>query len=133
LDYQSQLLWSDGLRLLTGTVFDITCNTAQYGQRTFTVGGKTAIGTYFNASQCPNTPDTIGWFAVLNQFGGNYMFVMYVDPYSAYNDSRGDLQNILDTVEFHAPAASSATPAVPTKPAGPPPTNTPQSAGTSSP
>ncbi len=129
LDYQSQLIWTASLQLLTGTVFDITCNTAQYGQRTFMVGGLSAVGTYFNASQCPSTPDTIGWFAALNQFGGNYMFVMYVDPSSSYNDSRGDLQAILDTVVFHAPVQATRAATSAATRSGPPPTNTPSSVG----
>ncbi len=119
LDYQSQLLWSDGLRLLQGTVFDMTCNVGRYQQLTFTVGGQNAVGAYFNASQCPDTPDTVGWFAGLNQFGGNYLFYVYIDPVDAYNEGRAEVQKVLDSVQFHAPKAVSATLG------GPPPTNTP--------
>lgn len=124
LDYQSQMLWSDGLRLLQGTVLDISCNVGRYDQRAFMVGGKVGVGAYYNASQCPDAPDTVGWFAGLNQFGGNYLFYVYIDPITAYNDGRGELQKILDTVVFRAPVpVTSQTPG--STQVGPPPTNTP--------
>ncbi|MEP7285750.1 MAG: hypothetical protein ABI947_08280 [Chloroflexota bacterium] len=117
MSYQMQLLWGDGLRLLQGTVVGLMCNVGRYEQLTFTVGGQPGVGAYYNVSKCPDEPDTAGWFVGLNQFGGNYLFYTYVEPIEAYNEGRGDLQKILDTVVFHAPAAT---------PGGPPPTNTPK-------
>jgi hypothetical protein len=86
-------------------VVDITCNVGRYDQRTFLIGGHPAIGAYFNAT-CTDVPNTVGWFAGLNQFGGNYLFYMYVDPIEAYNDGRSEVQKILDTVVFHPPTPS---------------------------
>ena len=118
LDYQSELLWSDGLRMLQGTVLDITCNVGHYNEQTFSIGGKPGIGAYYNASQCPGTPDTAGWFAGVNQFGVSYLFYVYIDPIDAYNDGRGDIQKMLDAIQFLQPTVAPA-------PNGPPPTNTP--------
>jgi hypothetical protein len=112
---QAQALWGDGLRLLQGTVVDITCNMGHYGQRAFTVGGLPAVGEVFAASQCEGEPDTAGWFAGLNQFGGNFLFYVYFDPAPAYNSGRAEVQRILDTVTFRRPGPA---------PVGPPPTNT---------
>jgi|SRR5581483_1974277 hypothetical protein len=116
---QTQMLWADGIRLLQGTVVDVTCNVGNYGQREFTVGGLPAVGEYFAASQCQGEPDTAGWFAGLNQFGGNFIFYVTIEPVEAYNNGRNDVQKILDSVVFHKPGAK-ATPSL----AGPPATNT---------
>ncbi len=115
-DLQGQMIWADGLRLLQGTILDITCNVGHFGQRTLTIGAQQAIGEYFAASQCQGEPDTAGWFAGLRQPGGNFLFYAYIDPVQAYNQGRPEVQQILDTVVFHSPSA--------TRPAGPPPTNT---------
>src|SRR5258708_28479180 len=74
IDQQTQFLWSDGIRLLQGTIVDISCNVGRYDQQFFKIGGKDAVGAYFNASQCADIPDTVGWFAGLNQYGGNFLF-----------------------------------------------------------
>jgi hypothetical protein len=105
----AQLLWADGLRLLQGSVVGITCNVGQYGQRTFTIGGKPGVGAYFQVVQCQGEPDTAGWFVGMRQNGRSLLFYMFVDPITAYNDARKDLQAILDTVVF-APPAAGATP-----------------------
>ncbi|MCC7446526.1 MAG: hypothetical protein IT324_03870 [Anaerolineae bacterium] len=114
-DLQAQAIWADGLRLLQGTVLDLTCNVGHFGQRTLTIGGQQAIGEYFAASQCQGEPDTAGWFAGLKQGGGTFLFYAYIDPVQAYNQGRPEVQQILDTVAFHTPSA--------TRPAAPP-TNT---------
>ncbi len=116
---QTQMLWADGIRLLQGTVVDVTCNVGNYGQREFTVGGQPAVGEYFAASQCQGEPDTAGWFAGLNQFGGNYLFYVTIEPVEAYNNGRNEVQKVLDSVVCHKPGAK-ATPSL----AGPPATNT---------
>jgi len=114
-DLQAQAIWADGLRLLQGTVLDLTCNVGHFGQRTLMIGGQQAIGEYFAASQCQGEPDTAGWFAGLRQGGGNFLFYAYIDPVQAYNQGRPEVQQILDTVVFRTTSA--------TRPAAPP-TNT---------
>jgi hypothetical protein len=110
LSYQQQLLWSDGIRLLQGTVVEITCNVGTYEQRFFQVGPMTGIGAYFNVSQCPDEPDTVGWFAGVNASTTNYLFYAYVEPIQTYNEGRTQLQTILDTVTFKTPAIPTNTP-----------------------
>jgi hypothetical protein len=117
-DLRQQMLWADGNRLLQGTIVDITCNVGSSGQRVdFSIGGQPAVGQYFSSSQCQGEPDTIGWFAGVHRFGGNFLFYMFVEPVEAYNVGRADLQVVLDTVVFQDPHL---TPTF----AGPPPTNT---------
>jgi hypothetical protein len=110
LSYIQQLLWSDGLRLLQGTVVEITCNVGTYEQRFFHIGNETGIGAYFNVTQCPNEPETVGWFAGVNVGSANYLFYAYIEPIQSYNEGRADLQNILNTVTFKALPISTNTP-----------------------
>ncbi len=105
--------------MLQGTVMDITCNVGHYDEQHFSIGGKQAVGAYYNTSQCPDTPDTAGWFAGINQFGMNYVFYVYIDPIDSYNEGRPDIQKILDSVQFMPLPTNTPTPN------GPPPTNTP--------
>jgi hypothetical protein len=105
-------LHRDGLRLLKGTVLDITCNIGNYGLRTdLTVGKLPAIGESFNASQCQSDTDVIGWFAGLRQHDKDYLFYVYIEPVSAFNDIALDAQAVLDTVQFVPPAQQTLTPA----------------------
>jgi hypothetical protein len=90
----------DGLRLLQGTVVDITCNVGTAGVRNFAVGGVQGVGTYFNINQCQDEPDTAGWFVGVNPFGRSYLFYIYIEPITTYNDARGDMQKLLDSVVF---------------------------------
>ena len=107
-------LHTDGLRLLRGTVLDITCNVGNYGLRTdVTVGKLPAIGESFAASQCQGESDVIGWFAGIEQFERDYLFYVLVDPTSAFNDVALDAQGILDSVQFQPPPVVDAT-ALPT-------------------
>jgi hypothetical protein len=110
MDLISQMLWTDGLRLLQGTVVDITCNVGTAGVRNFTVGGVQGVGTYFNINQCQNEPDTAGWFAGVNPYGRSYLFYIYMEPITTYNDARGDMQKLLDTVVFQQPTPITVTP-----------------------
>ena len=103
-DLVAQMLWTDGLRLLQGTVVDITCNVGTAGQRVFSLGEIEGIGTYFNINQCQGEPDTAGWFVGVSQHGRNYLFYAFIEPIEAYNDARAELQAILDTVVFEPPA-----------------------------
>jgi hypothetical protein len=107
-DFARSMLWTDGLRLLQGTVVDITCNVGTSGESDFTVGGRPAVGTYFNITGCQGEPDTAGWFAGVTSEGGNLLFYAYVEPIEAYNDARGDLQTVLDSVRYAI--VSTATP-----------------------
>ncbi len=112
-DILSQMLWTDGLRLLQGAILDITCNVGTTGQRAFSVGPVQGVGTFFNVTGCQGEPETAGWFVGVNQYGRNYLFYAYVEPVESYNDARGDLQKILDTVQFVAPATGTPAPATP--------------------
>jgi hypothetical protein len=108
-DFTRQMLWTDGLRMLQGTVLDITCNVGTTDQQAFTVGGKPGIGTFFNVSQCQGEVDTAGWFVGTQQFGRSYLFYVYAEPVEAYNESRATLQQILDSVVFEPPPTPSPT------------------------
>jgi hypothetical protein len=116
-DMQQQMLWADGLRLLQGTVVDITCNVGNHSRGEFKIGGQPAYGEYFAAVQCQAEPDATGWFAGLNQYGGNFLFYVLIEPPQAYNNGRSEMQKILDTVVFRKPGETAV---------GPPPTNTSQ-------
>jgi hypothetical protein len=97
----NQQLLSDGLRLLHGTVLDASCTFGNYGHTDFTVGGQEAIGQLFQAAACQdNSPDVAGWYAGVRQAGTNLLFYAYVQPVSAYNNGRADVQRILDSVVF---------------------------------
>lgn len=102
-DFVSRMLWADGLRLLQGTVLDITCNVGTAGEQAFTIGGIPAVGTYFNVTGCQGEPDTAGWFAGVNQYGRNFLFYAYIEPIESYNSARPDMQRLLDTIRFTAP------------------------------
>ncbi|MBX3085315.1 MAG: hypothetical protein KF716_27020 [Anaerolineae bacterium] len=103
-------LHSDGLRLLRGTVVDITCNIGNYGLRTdLTVGKLPAIGESFAASQCQSESDVIGWFAGIEQYDEDYLFYVLIDPTDAFNDVALDVQNILDSVQFQPPPVVDVT------------------------
>jgi hypothetical protein len=72
-------------------------------QREYNVGGLTAIGTQFAAVDCPELPDTRGWFAGLRQYNLNYIFYVYTGPISAMDTAEAELQSILNTVLFSVP------------------------------
>lgn len=115
-DLVNQQLLSDGLRLLRGTVLDASCTFGNYGHTDFTVGGQPAVGQLFQAAACQdNSPDVAGWYAGLRQAGKNLLFYAYIQPVSAYNNGRADVQHILDSVVF-----SSVTATPPGTPAAPP-------------
>lgn len=104
-------LWADGLRFLRGGVLDISCNvgTDLEGRTTFRIGDREdAVGTYFSAVDCLNEADTAGWFAGLNEQGGNFVFYTFTDPLEGIDPARGPLQDILNSIHFHD--LSTATP-----------------------
>jgi hypothetical protein len=98
-------MWIDGLRLLRALVFDPACNLGTDAEREFTVGGLAAVGTNFRAVDCPDAPNTKGWFAGVTVNEVNFVFYMYTDPIDALKDNVPfELQAILDSVVFSVPA-----------------------------
>ncbi len=103
-------LWLDGLRLLRLAVIEEGCNIGTDLRRDYSIGGLASVGTSFAAVDCPQTPDTRGWFAGLNQFGLNYAFFMYADPIEAMDTGEGEMQAILDSITFQNIPMASPTP-----------------------
>jgi hypothetical protein len=112
--FQSQTvqpdLWSDGLRLLRLAILEQGCNIGTDLRREYTVGGRAAVGTQFSAVDCPELPDTRGWFAGVSEGGLNFVFYVFADPIEAMNSAEPYLQSVLDGVEFHVPQIVTATP-----------------------
>ncbi len=99
--YGQPNLWVDGLRLLRALVFDPRCNIGTAAQQRYTVGGKDAVGTQFAAVDCPDAPDTKGWFAGLTVDDVNFVFYVYTDPITAMDGvAKQELQAVLDGVVF---------------------------------
>lgn len=105
-------LWSDGLRLLRLAVIEQGCNIGTDLRMSYSVGDLPASGTQFSAVDCPQLPDTRGWFAGLQEGGINFVFYVYTEPISAMNTAGDELQLILDSARFTVPtpAATTATP-----------------------
>ncbi len=105
-------VWTDATRLLRLAIVEQGCNVGTDLRRNYSVGGLQATGTQFAAVDCPELPDTRGWFAALRQFNVNFVFYMYTDPITAMDDetTTQDLQAILDTVQFVMPEVPAATP-----------------------
>lgn len=105
-------LWADGLRLLRLAVIEQGCNVGTDMRLDYTIGGLSASGTQFAAVDCPELPDTRGWFAGLRDRGINFVFYAFAEPITAMDGSAADeLQAILDTVSFRVPESVTATPA----------------------
>ncbi|MBZ0298753.1 MAG: hypothetical protein K8J31_03385 [Anaerolineae bacterium] len=94
-------LWSDGLRLFRTTMVDQGCNAGTDLERPYSVGGRTGRGTKFAIVDCPDTPDTRGWFVGVQEGGLNFVFYVYTEPIEAMDTADTELQAILDSVEFH--------------------------------
>lgn len=93
--------WADGLRLLYLAVLEPDCQVSLDVERTFKVGGLDAVGTYFAAFECPETPDTRGWFAVLQHEDVNFAFYTYADPMDILNGpALNELQAMLDRLRI---------------------------------
>ncbi|MBE2193711.1 MAG: hypothetical protein IAE83_06010 [Anaerolinea sp.] len=116
VDLVSQMLWADGLRLLQGTLVDITCNVGTSGQRPLKVGGVDGVGTFFNVSGCQDEPETAGWFVGVSPYGRNLLFYAYIEPITAYNEARNTLQGILDGVVFTSPPTATPAPSATSAP-----------------
>jgi hypothetical protein len=93
-------LYADGLRLLRLAIVEPGCNVGTDIRREYSIGGMTAVGTGFSAVDCPQLPDTRGWFAGLRWNDINYIFYMYTDPIEAMDTARDELQEILDSLRF---------------------------------
>lgn len=94
-------LWSDGLRLFRTAMVERGCNAGTDLQRPYTVGGRTGSGTKFAIVDCPETPDTRGWFVGLQEQGLNFVFYIYAEPIEAMDAADSELQAVLDTIQFH--------------------------------
>lgn len=97
-------LWADGLRLFRLALVDQGCNPGTDLQRPYSVGGLAATGTQFAIVDCPESPDTRGWFAGLQVGGLNFVFYLYAEPITAMDTAWDELQAILDTAVFNVPA-----------------------------
>ena len=94
-------LYNDGLRILRLAVLDPQCNIGTDVERNYGIGGRPARGTVFSAVNCPNEPDTRGWFAALQQDGLNFAFYMLGLPIEVMDgDAPLEMQAILNTVDF---------------------------------
>lgn len=117
-----QMILSDGFRLLRGTVVDISCQVGVYAD-VFKLGGTPVTGQRFQTVGCQDgTPDNAGWYVGAFPNNRELLIYAYVEPVSAYNSGRADLQHILDTVQFSVSAATPATSVIGTSAA---PTNAP--------
>jgi hypothetical protein len=116
LEFMQRALYSDGVRFLQGTVFDISCNVGIFGQTPLSIGEVESIGSYFGVNGCTNEPDTAGWFVGTQQYNMSFLFFVFIEPTTAYNDLRGSLQAVLDTVIFNDPRAGTPTPQPTTAP-----------------
>ncbi len=101
-------LWADGVQILRGSLIGQACNLGLYDQQTFSVGGVEGVGADYQSSDCPDEPDSAGWFVVVRAEGSTFAFYTAVDPWEALPRYRKALQTILDTVEF-TPAEQQAT------------------------
>lgn len=91
----------DGLRLLRLAVVEAGCNIGADLKRDYVIGGLAAVGTTFAAVDCPELPDTRGWFAGLRQYGLNFVFFAFTEPIGAMDGAApAELQAILDTLQF---------------------------------
>lgn len=102
-------LWTDGLRLLRLAVIENGCTVGTDIERQYTVGGQTGTGTQWSAVNCPELPDTRGWFVGVEQFGLSYLFYAYVEPIDpnglteSEQQAREQIQAMLDSVQFRSP------------------------------
>ncbi len=93
-------IYIDGLRLFRLAMVDAGCNPGTDEQRSYRLGNKAAFGTQFAIVDCPESPDTRGWFAGVQEGGLNFVFFVYAEPIEIMDSVQNDLQAILDTVVF---------------------------------
>jgi hypothetical protein len=97
-------LWSDGLRLFRLALVDRGCNSGTDLQRSYPIGDRMGSGTQFAIVECPESPDTRGWFVGLQEEGLNFVFYLFAEPISTMDSAQVELQAILDSVRFHVDA-----------------------------
>lgn len=94
-------LYVDGLRLLRLVLLEQECVIGTDLKMEYQVAGRTASGTQFSTSDCPELPDTRGWFAGLFEQNVPFVFYAYTEPITAMDGiAEAELQAILDSVEF---------------------------------
>ncbi len=100
-------LFTDGLRLLRLSVVEAGCNVGTGPERSYNFAeGRTGRGASWSAVDCPELPDTRGWFVSTTQDGLNFLFYAYLDPIDPQGPTpeeetaRVILQSILDSVRF---------------------------------
>jgi len=103
-------LYTDGTRLLRLAIVEEGCNVGTDLRQTYNVGGLSAVGTQFAAVDCPELPDTRGWFAGVRQFDLNFIFYVYSDPIEAVDSARPELETILESIRFVLPATATPAP-----------------------
>jgi hypothetical protein len=95
--------YADGLRLLRLAIVDPLCNVGTDIQREYPIGDRVGQGTQFASVDCPEEPDTRGWFVGLEEKTLSFVFYMYSEPMEISDRARGELQAILNTVRFNVP------------------------------
>lgn len=94
-------LYVDGLRLLRLVLLEQECVVGTDLKMEYSIGGRPASGTQFSTSDCPELPDTRGWFAGLFEQDVPFVFYAYTEPITAMDGiAREELQTILDSIEF---------------------------------
>jgi hypothetical protein len=100
-------LVTDGLRLLRLSVVEPGCNVGTGAQRNYTFAdGRTGAGASWSAVDCPDLPDTRGWFVSTTHEGLNFLFYAYLDPIDPLGPTPDEeaarviLQSVLDSVRF---------------------------------
>jgi hypothetical protein len=104
-------IWSDGLRILNLAVVEQGCTVGTDLRRSYRIGLLSGTGTQFSAVNCPELPDTRGWFTAIQEKGLNFVFYVYVEgegvmssaSLDAFRAASDELQAILDTVRFRVP------------------------------
>lgn len=99
-------LWLDGTRLLRLAIVEEGCNVGTDLRTEYNVGGLNALGTQFAAVDCPELPDTRGWFAGLRQFNLNFMFYVFAEPIDVVDSAAPELTAILENIRFVTPQAA---------------------------
>ncbi len=98
-------IYVDGLRLFRLALVEAGCNPGTDVQRSYRIGTKAAVGTQFAIVDCPESPDTRGWFAGVQENGLNFVFFVYAEPIEVMDSAQDELQAILDSVAFRVVAA----------------------------
>lgn len=99
-------LRTDGLRLLRLAVIEQGCNIGTDVERVYRIGEFEGSGAQWSAVDCPELPDTRGWFVGTQQNGINFLFYVYLEPIDpsgvteTERIAREELQAILNTVTF---------------------------------